>query len=65
MEGLNQECVLYVLEYYIYTSSKKSKVISRRLVPLNSYIDYLTLLNSVSEGFLHLGHLEILGLLNR
>lgn len=58
MEGFNQDYVLYVLAYCIYTSSKKNKVESRRLVPLNSYIDSLTLLNSVSEGFCFLAILK-------
>lgn len=62
MEGLNQDCVLCVLAYYIYTSSKKkkkNKVVSRRLVPLNSYIDSVTLLNSASEGFCFLAMLKL------
>lgn len=56
MEGLSQDCVLYVVAYYIYTSSKKIKVVGR-LFPLNSYIDSVTLLNSVSEGFCFLAML--------
>lgn len=58
MEGLSQDCALYVVVYYIYTSSKKIKVVGRRLVLLNSYFDSVTLPNSVSEGFCFLAILR-------
>lgn len=58
MEGVIKGCVLYVLAYYIYTSSKKIKLVGRRLVSLNSYIESVTCPDSVSVGFCFLAMLK-------